>query len=62
MDKFIENLRPLVDIQGRDGNWDHDDYMCGLFNGLEMAMALAEKREPIFRRIDSSGESVKGQE
>jgi hypothetical protein len=62
MEEYLLKLRPLVEIQGNNGNWNYDDYMCGLFNGLEMALSLAERREPIFRKLDSSGESVKGKD
>lgn len=42
----LEQLRDLQEVQGREGNWNHDSYMCGLFNGLEMALALYEDRTP----------------
>jgi hypothetical protein len=45
----IENLRHMVDVQGTDGNWNYDPYMQGLYNGLEFALSIMEKREPNFR-------------
>ena len=47
----IKDLRDLVELQGRHGNWDHDDYMCGLFNGMEISLAMLETREPQFRAL-----------
>jgi hypothetical protein len=43
-------VRDLRDIQGQDGNWNASGYMRGLYNGLEMALAILEgEREPQFR-------------
>ena len=45
----INTLREMVKIQGYDGNWNYDPYMHGLYNGLEFALSIMEKREPFFR-------------
>ena len=43
-------VRDLRDIQGQNGNWNVSGYMRGLYNGLEMALAILEgEREPQFR-------------
>lgn len=47
----INDLRALVEIQGREGSWNYNDYMCGLFNGLELGLATLEGREPQFRTL-----------
>lgn len=47
----IGRLRNVREIQAQDGNWNVDDYMCGLYNGLEMALAILEGREPDLRTI-----------
>jgi hypothetical protein len=52
----LEQLREMHAIQGADGNWDVDGYMCGLFNGLEMALAVWEGRESIFRTLKRDGQ------
>lgn len=36
-------------VQGNDGNWNHDEYMRGMFNGMELICAILEEREPQFR-------------
>ena len=45
----LNDLKDLVKIQGRDGHWNYSEYMRGMFNGMELALAMAEKREPKFR-------------
>ena len=41
---MIENLKDVHKVQGYDGNWNYDPYMLGLYNGLEMALAIMENR------------------
>lgn len=48
-DKQLKDLKQIHSIQGRTGNWDYDPYMHGLFNGLELALATIEDREPKFK-------------
>jgi hypothetical protein len=45
----INTLREIVNIQGWDGNWNYDPYMHGLYNGLEFALSIMEKRDPVFK-------------
>lgn len=45
----IERLRDLVNVQGQSGNWNYDEYMHGMYNGMELMLATAEDREPIFK-------------
>jgi hypothetical protein len=45
----INTLREMVNIQGWDGNWNYDPYMHGLYNGLEFALSIMEKRNPVFK-------------
>ena len=44
-----DKLRSLVALQGTDGNWDYDEYMHGMFNGMEFMLAIIEERDPQFR-------------
>jgi hypothetical protein len=53
--KRLEALRSLLEIQGRDGNWDYSSYMCGLYNGLELSRATMEGDEPRFRSRPAEG-------
>jgi hypothetical protein len=45
----LEELIEVHQIQGEDGNWNYDPYMQGMFNGLELALAIFEEREPNYR-------------
>jgi hypothetical protein len=47
--KSIDLVREMRDVQGTHGNWNFDPYMHGLYNGLEFAVSLLEKREPKFK-------------
>lgn len=51
MQENIEKLRRLLEIQGSDGNWNMSPYMTGLYNGMELALATMEGREPVYRDI-----------
>lgn len=42
-------LKDLANIQGQNGNWNYDPYMFGLYNGLELAIATMENREPDYK-------------
>ena len=42
-------MKELLEVQGRDGNWNMDSYMQGMYNGMELMVALAEGRDPVFR-------------
>lgn len=43
--KKVKNIR---DLQKQSLDKSTDDYMVGLYNGLEMATAILENREPEF--------------
>jgi hypothetical protein len=43
-------MKELLEVQGRDGNWNLDPYMQGMYNGMELIVALAEGRDPVFRK------------
>ena len=45
----------MLDIQKKKGNYDYDEYMLGLYNGMEYIIALFETREPNY----ISGKDVK---
>jgi len=41
-------LQRLIDIQLTDGNWNYDQYMRGLANGLLLAMSVVNGKDPKF--------------
>jgi hypothetical protein len=48
-DQQLADLKNVHKIQGSHGNWDYDPYMHGMFNGLELALAIVEGREPKYK-------------
>ena len=50
----LTQLREVHAIQGRDGCWDIDDYMLGLYNGLELALSIVENREFRYKQLPKS--------
>ena len=38
----LENLRELVSLQCSNGNWNYDEYMFGLANGLMLGLSTIE--------------------
>jgi hypothetical protein len=53
-------LRELVEVQGRDGTWNYDPYFHGMYNGMEVMLAVSENREPVFRGAPERWLSKKG--
>ena len=48
---IIDEVKKVHQIQGADGNWNADPYMCGMFNGIELVLAQLENREPEYRKL-----------
>lgn len=51
----LKQLKDVWQVQASDGNWNSSAYMCGMFNGLELAMAIMEGREPRYREKPKNG-------
>lgn len=47
--RITETVRNLRTMQNDN---IHDDYSCGVYNGLELALAVIENREPVFATCD----------
>lgn len=45
---ILNKAKEMKNIQGSEGNYNYDDYMLGLYNGMEMIISLFEQREPVF--------------
>jgi hypothetical protein len=45
----IQKMKNVLEQQGKRGTWDYDPYMHGMYNGMELMMALAEGRDPDYR-------------
>ena len=46
--KRVKELKRIRELQRQALETDTDDYMVGLYNGLEFAVAIMENREPVF--------------
>ena len=53
IDENLIKIKQLLIIQGDSGNWNYNSYMLGLYNGMELVLALLEAREPMFREKPS---------
>lgn len=47
-EKSMRIANEMLELQGRDGNYNYDSYMLGLYNGMEYIVSLLEVREPNF--------------
>lgn len=45
----LKNSKEMLDLQGRDGNYNYDNYMLGLYNGMAYIISLFENRSPIYK-------------
>lgn len=44
----LTKLKELIKIQCADGNWNYDQYMRGLANGMILAEAIMEDKTPVY--------------
>ncbi len=49
MEDRIKKLKEMINVQGRDGNWDSDHYMHGMYNGMVFALSMMDGTEPVYR-------------
>lgn len=47
--KPLVKLKEMLEVQGRNGTWNYDHYFHGMYNGMEVMLAVLEGREPVFR-------------
>lgn len=58
--KTIKNsIKQLKGIQEQNIG---DDYSCGVYNGMELCMAIIEEREPVFATYDSEPVNIEQSE
>ena len=46
--KRLKELKRIKDIQEQNLRAESDEYMVGLYNGLELAVAIMENRKPVY--------------
>lgn len=51
-------LRKVRDLQRVSVEKSPDDYSVGIYNGLELALSICEKREPVFVFPERSNSDV----
>lgn len=52
-DAEIDTMGDLLKIQGSEGNFTHSAYMHGMYNGMELIVAMIADRKPNFRSCES---------
>lgn len=58
--KTIKNsIKQLKEMQEQNIG---DDYSCGIYNGIELCMAIIEEREPVFATYDSEPVNIEQSE
>lgn len=60
--KIVKELKRIRELQRQALETDTDDYMVGLYNGLEMATAILENREPEFLDLVKEPPVIEGEE
>ena len=48
LEKMLSSLDDVVKAQCAEGNWDHDEYMHGMANGLILAQSLFSAGLPVY--------------
>lgn len=56
MEERLKDAKELLACQGQNGNWDNSEYMCGMYNGMELIIATIENRDPIYRTLKDKEE------
>lgn len=60
--KRIRELKRIKDVQEQSLKAEHDDYMIGLYNGLELAVAIMENRKPVYLSCTKEPEQIENVE
>ena len=60
--KRIRELKRVKDVQEQSLKGVHDDYMIGLYNGLELAVAIMENRKPVYLSCIKEPEQIENVE
>ena len=48
MQKNLDQLDEMIDIQCSDGNWNYDSYMQGMANGMIFARSCITGVDPVY--------------
>ena len=58
-EETLKSLKDLHELQGADGNWNHDPYMHGMYNGMELMLSVLEGRNPEFKEAPTEWVGMK---
>jgi hypothetical protein len=50
----FNKVKELLKMQGQHGNFDYCEYMRGMYNGMELCVAILEERDPIYKDYDKN--------
>lgn len=58
-----KQIKEIRDLQEQNiVNNENDEYMIGVYNGIEIALAMLENREPIFKTVTKEPEVIERKE
>lgn len=58
-----KQIKEIRDLQEQNIiNNENDEYMVGVYNGIEIALAMLENREPIFKTVTKEPEVIERKE
>lgn len=58
-----KQIKEIRDLQEQNIiNNENDEYMIGVYNGIEIALAMLENREPIFKTVTKEPEVIEKKE
>lgn len=47
-ESLVQKLQEVKDIHCSEGNWNCNPYMHGMANGIILALAILENKEPVY--------------
>ena len=60
--KRIRELKRVKDVQEQNLGEDQNEYMVGMYNGLELAVAIMENRPPVYVSCVKEPEQIESKE
>lgn len=60
--KRIRELKRVKDVQEQNLGEDQNEYMVGMYNGLELAVAIMENRKPVYVSCEKEPEQIESKE
>ena len=58
-----KQIKEIRDLQEQNiVNNENDEYMIGVYNGIEIALAMLENRKPIFKTVTKESEVIERKE